>query len=510
MLPKALLEVTKRKPHIRPVYRDVDEYRPTAEQVIEIYEAGAENGATRGTIEEQIEDLETHDTFKLVRALSRLLERLSTFEEHAPTSPRLLREAAFQRGFVTGPDERSAAITDVAAEFDITPDAVEDGLWADREEEEVLVSAPEINPDELLRRYNLSLTQTLLFDAIELEFTASENFQDIFGLLKYLGLMYRVDEDLAVTVTGPAALLKRTRKYGTTLAKLLPSIVKADDWRIEAQVETEVSGERRIYTFSLDSDEDDRFPAKRAVQSFDSAVERDFATRIDALAEGWSVVHEPTILRAGHRVMIPDFSFERQRGADGPAFYLEVIGFWTPEYLESKLQKVRTVESEVPLMLAVDTSLNCTEADFERTNVEEVIFYEDSIPVKPVFSRLKQIDDRHISADVNALSLADLNLPDDETVAIATMADRHGVEPDAIRRLLAGHGEGIISNDRYVPPNVLDQLREQIDAMEDPTVADVVPVLERAGVAVTALEDIGYNAEYTSLNQAEARVSRQG
>lgn len=506
MLTKKLLEVTKRKPNIEPQYRDIDEYRPAAEQVIAAYDPGR----TRGEIEAAVADLETHDTFKLVRGLSKLLDRRSTFEQQAPMPPAELRAAVFERGFVTDEDERQAVVAQVANEHDLTPAEVEDGLWADREDEQVLVSTPDIDPPELLRQYNLSLTQTLLFDALELEFTASGNYQEIFGLLKHLGLMYQVDEDLTVTVTGPAALFKQTRKYGTTMAKLLPSIMKADEWHVSAQVETEVSDETRIYEFSVDDSQAALFPAQTSVDSFDSEVERDFATRIDSLAEGWTVEREPTILRAGNRVMIPDFSFERDRGqpADEPAFYLEVVGFWTPEYLEEKLAKVDVVESEHPIMLAVDESLNCTSETFEAANVDQVFFYDDTIPVKPVLARLHAIEDRRVYDDLQRLN--EIEVSTDSVTEIDELAERHQVEPAAIRQRLAENEEypGIISNGRYVPEAVLATIREEIDAVESPMLADVTPILDRYGVAQTIVEEIGYTVQYTSLDQEEAAVRK--
>ncbi|MFB6187922.1 MAG: DUF790 family protein, partial [Halobacteriaceae archaeon] len=356
-------------------------------------------------------------------------------------SPANLRAAVFDRGFVTDEDERDEVVSQVANEFDLTSAEIEEGLWADRDENETLVSTPDIDPDELLKQYNLSLTQTLLFDAVELEFTASGNYQEIFGLLKYLGLMYYVDEDLSVTVTGPASLFKKTRKYGTTLAKLLPSIMKAEDWSISAQIETEVSDETRIYEFSVDDSQEALFPKRTTVESFDSEVERDFATRIDSLAEGWTVKREPTILRAGNSVMIPDFSFERDYGRpqnddadDRATFYLEVVGFWTPEYLEEKLAKVREVEAEKPVILAVNQELNCTAADFEDTNVDQVFFYEDTIPVKPVLSRLNAIKEDRVEQDIQLLERDPIEVPTDSVTNIDKLARQQQVEPDAIRR----------------------------------------------------------------------------
>lgn len=505
MLTKDLLEVDKRKPNIEPRYRDVDEYRPLAEQVIDAYEVGR----TRGEIQAETADLETHDTFKLVRGLSKLLERSATFEQQSPVPPSDLRKAAFERGFVTNATERQQVISEVASEFGLTSEAVEDGLWADREPEAVLVSPPAIDVEELLRRYNLSLTQTLLFDALELTFTASDNYQEIFGLLSYLGLMYTVDEDLSVTVTGPATLFKQTRKYGTSLAKLLPSIMKADEWSVSAPVETEVGDDVRIYEFELDSSRDDLFPEQAAVESFDSEVERDFAVRIDSLADGWTVVREPTILRAGNRVMIPDFSFERERGGDGAEFYLEVVGFWTPEYLEEKIAKVRQVESEVPMVLAVNEALNCTTEDFDGSSVDQVFFYTDTIPVKPVLSRLQAIDERHIERDAAAIADEGIDVPTDTVTPLAELADQRGVEPGAIRRYLDENAPGVISNEKYVPEAVLGTVEADVEALDSPTLADVAPILERYGVAQNVLEAIGYTVQYTSLDADEATVRKR-
>lgn len=520
MLTKDLLEVSKRKPNIRPVYRDIDEYHPAAEQVIEAYQPDA--GRTRGEIADAVAELETHDTFKLVRGLSKLLERQSTFEQQSPLPPERLRDAVFAHGFVTDTDERRQVLEKVATDHGLTPADVELGLWADRDDAEVLVSTPAIEPSELLRQYNLSLTQTLLFDAQELEFTASGNYQEIFGLVKYLRLMYQVDEEETVHVTGPASLLKQTRKYGTSMAKLVPSIMKADEWSVRAQIETEVNNETRIYEFSLDHSQDALFPEQTVVESFDSDVERDFATRIDSLADGWTVRREPTFLRTENRVMIPDFSFERDRNRNrdrdrvlesdrddnDTAFYLEIVGFWTPEYLEKKLQKVRHVESAHPLMLAVNASLNCTTEDFDDAIVDQVFFYDDKIPVKPVLSRLQAIDTRHVAQDLQTLTPDTIEVPTEAVVDIGDLAEEHDVEPDAIRQLLDEHYPGTISNDRYVPEAVLETIKDGVEAFENPTLADVAPILEQYGVAQNVLEAVGYTIEFTSLDRADAEIRK--
>jgi hypothetical protein len=312
-------------------------------------------------------------------------------------------------------------------------------------------------------------------------------------------------------VTGPASVLKQTRKYGTELAKLLPAIMTATEWEFTAQIETEVSDETRIYEFTLDDSQADVFPTQTTTASFDSEIERDFATRIGSLVEGWSIKREPTILRTGDRVMIPDYSFGREYGShtETAEFYLEVIGFWTPEYLAEKLEKVRHVESDVPMMLAVNETLNCTEEDFAEANVDQVFFYGDTIPVKTVLSRLQAIEERLVETDLQQLSEVDLST--DTVTDIDEVAEREQVEPAAIRRHLteSDRYDGVLSNNQYVPQSVLAAIREEIDAVDEPTLAEVSPILEDYQVAQNIIEEIGYEIEYTSFDQTEAAVRKQ-
>ncbi|PTD94206.1 hypothetical protein C9439_03925 [archaeon SCG-AAA382B04] len=499
MLTKELLEVKKHKPNINPRYREIQKYQDVAKNVISTYK----EGYTRKEINKKVADLETHDTFKFVRGLSKLLERRSKYVEQSSFSPTKLRRAAFERGYVTNKEERKNVLEEVAKEFDTTREQVDQDLWTDQEENEILVSKPQISAKELLKQYNLSLTQTLLFDALELEFTASNNYQEIFGYIKYLGLMYSVDKDLKINVTGPSALFKKTRKYGTKLAKLLPTIMKAKKWSIIAKVETEVSNETRIYEFSLDQSKQHLFPQKTATKSFDSEVERDFASRINSLTKNWIIEREPTILRANNQVMIPDFSFKHKQKNQN--LYLEVIGFWTPKYLKKKLKKLRSIETNVPMLLAVNENLKCTKKDFEEQ--DHVFFYNKQIPLKPVIEHLNQVEQKIVKKDLTKLKNKDIQTPKEAT-DIEALAKRHKALPRAMEQHLKNN-QGLISNKTYLPKSVLKKLKKEVDSIDEPTLSDINPILERYGVGQEILEKIGYTIKYKTLNQEEAKITKE-
>lgn len=503
MLKKEFLEVKKRKPNIAPRYRSIDENVSTVERVIDVYD----EEKSKEEIENEISELETHDNFKFVRALSSLLERRTKFEQAAPVEPRKLRQEVFERGFVTGVDERKKVMEEVGQKIGLEPGEVDENLWADREKNEVMASKVEISPDELIRQYNLSLTQTLLFEAIDLDIGVSENFREIFSMIKFLGLMYSVRKEEGgkkINVTGPASLFRKTRKYGTTMAKLLPSVMKSAEWKIEAQVETEVGGERRIYQFELDSDEEGLFPEMSTEESYDSEIERNFAKWINSKADGWNVSREPIFLEAGDSVMIPDFGFERR----GEELYLEIVGFWTPEYLKEKLEKVKKLDEEKDLMFAVDEELNCTEEDFGEGR--DVFFYDGEVPVHPVLRRLKVKEKKLVEGDLKKLHQGEIDFKSehDSVTDLEDLASTHDVERKALEEYFKEEYPGSISKSKYVPPAVLDELKEKIESLESKKLSTVNDVLEEYGVAQNILKEIGYSVTYTTLKQDELKIER--
>ena len=54
--------------------------------------------------------------------------------------------------------------------------------------------------------------------------------------------------------------------------------------------------------------------------------------------DGWTLVREGEVLHEGQKVFVPDFVF---RHDDGRVVLMEIIGFWTPEYLEAKAATLR-------------------------------------------------------------------------------------------------------------------------------------------------------------------------
>ena len=74
--------------------------------------------------------------------------------------------------------------------------------------------------------------------------------------------------------------------------------------------------------------------------------------------------------------------------------YLEIVGFWTKEYVERKLHKLNDIVSSksIDLFIAVNEDLAC--AKILSTNFQDrIISYKNElVPVKILLNHLKTID----------------------------------------------------------------------------------------------------------------------
>ena len=79
------------------------------------------------------------------------------------------------------------------------------------------------------------------------------------------------------------------------------------------------------------------------------------------LAPDWDVIREPEPVRAGASLIFPDFLLRHRLRPERRAF-VEIVGFWTPAYLQNKLEKLR--QATVPaFVVCIDEARACAPAE---------------------------------------------------------------------------------------------------------------------------------------------------
>lgn len=535
MLPSNLLRARISRGRIRPVFVGLDANAVAlAERITGIYRDGV--GKRKGELLERLKEVENdgHD-FKLVRGLSTLLERRCVFEAESELNPVEARKAVFREASIvkaSSQEDRRRVLRKVSTELATSPEALEKTLFCDIEEELIMRDFKPLPNDTLLKYYNLSVTQTLLFKSLRVEFSASGNWKNIFREVKRLGLIYSVERgdgvgggeqgrQFKVSLDGPLSLFKMTERYGTSIAKLLPQITASDSWTIKAEILARSRG-GKIYNFEADSKElkdlitnvgrgggdvigeDSNQPQVGPL--YDSTTEEKFARSFLSYGTGWALRREPEPLVAGTHVLIPDFSFEK----DGMKVYLEVVGFWTPEYLGRKIGKLNSIAAGIDMIIAADESLACSK--LERLKGKAlVIYYKREVPMKPIVEHLREREASIVSEQVERLKSGEAITLKGDVVDIEEIADQRGATVASIRIALEDFKpEGYVKvGDRFISTAKLDEIDEKLDGVE--RLVDALGIIEASGVkdeGSRILEILGYTSTWEGMEMDKVRISK--
>jgi predicted nuclease of restriction endonuclease-like RecB superfamily len=116
---------------------------------------------------------------------------------------------------------------------------------------------------------------------------------------------------------------------------------------------------------------------------FNSSAEADFAEKWgDEVRNGWTLRREAEVLYSWQKTFLPDFKFRR---AEGKSAMMEIIGFWTPEYIAAHLATLE-VFRETPILLAIHES---TSHHFESAAAREtIVTFKSALQVKAVLQAL--------------------------------------------------------------------------------------------------------------------------
>lgn len=544
-----------------------DSERELASILISKFEDASASGMSRGQLHRTISDMEPDYDYKLVRGLRTLLERRSSFATQRPEScppgldPYDVRRALFTEssaaGLATSAAKRDAIIGRAADACGIRPPDVPRVMWADLEDNQTLERFDAISVGDLLLWYNMSLAQTLLFGCTRMEFYVSEGpyWKEILRTVKARGLMYVLEAGggagngkggdakgngggsgsgtkggapLRCILEGPLSVFKMTTKYGTAFARLLPVITRTPSWWVDATISRKTPGGVKLYRFEMASDSarahlrgvehGPRHGTDTGPQQYDSAVEQKFADilyahlgRGDPL--GWRMTREPGPLIAGNKAMLPDFVFERL----GRRVYLEIVGFWTPDYIRRKFAKLRDMlagpaAGGIDMLVGIDSSLLCSQAS-EVAGLPGVFMFGRDMSVKPILDHLGKID---AELEREAAFAARLS-PDDigaDVVAIRDVAVRHLVPEGAVPGMFEASAPGryVRAGPCMVSAAKVSEMSEAIGSGPEGFV-DACRMLADAEIPgdchAELLSCMGYDVVWPDLDPSNARIQKR-
>jgi predicted nuclease of restriction endonuclease-like RecB superfamily len=116
---------------------------------------------------------------------------------------------------------------------------------------------------------------------------------------------------------------------------------------------------------------------------FDSSLEESLAKKFGPERDGWQLIREGHILHNHQKTFVPDFTFRLE---DGTEIFLEIVGFWTPEYLMQKRRSLQLFRRHRILIAVPDKSLR------EGTHIgENVLVYKTALKLTSLIEALERI-----------------------------------------------------------------------------------------------------------------------
>lgn len=365
MLTADLAQSWQRGEKVRPFYIPPDEpdYLNDAAHLINLF--AEHEGCARHQLDEALEEyVGTGTDYKIMRGFIKLLTDRCEFETASIKDPVEIRRALFLKARDRHPVTQSESlrlqvIEEAARELNCAPEAITDGLFADLPENQRLTHFERLTAPELLNLYNLSQAQALLYRCVEMRLhvapQSAESYRELFGAIKAYRLIHTIKGNTQagyeVNLDGPVSMFHRSQKYGIQMAVFLPALLLCKGWRMRAEIAPQSKSNRGKAFYELDSRQKQLRSTYQNIALTENFIGEKLLHDWQRFESEWRMELSSEMIDLGESAFIPDFVLRHE---DGRKFFLEILGFWTPEHLQKRLREFAHASVENFIIAAWD------------------------------------------------------------------------------------------------------------------------------------------------------------
>jgi len=306
--------------------------------------------------------------------------------ERPPLDAGALRDALAVEAQIArdaGRFNRAEVLAAGARRLGLSAAAADEHMFADLPGERRLRNPePPPDPRALAERTNVALAQGLLRLASEVTIEIHGGARSVVRQVRLRRLLctmrHAEPEGVRLDVSGPFSLFRHTTMYGRALASILPMLPWCERFALTARCML------RGRAVNVHLRPGDPIAAGAQPRAYDSRLEERFARDFARANLDWDLVREPEPVKAGEFLIFPDFAVVHRRDTS-KRFLLEIVGFWTPDYLRAKLDRLRAIP-HTPLVLCIDRGLNCSAGDLPPH--ARVVWFEKRIDPSAVLAAI--------------------------------------------------------------------------------------------------------------------------
>jgi uncharacterized protein len=373
-------------------------YLPVADQLLQIYASSL--GETRQQVHQRAESIleQLPDcSSRRMAAFIKLLDDASEYETDRGRKAAQLRHQVFRMASTRHPlvstrsgifsSSELAVKQEIAKQLGKPWHEIERTLYSDVVDFHPLRNFQGYESAAgLLARYNVAQVQACLYRSTRMTLWVKADLKIIVRIIKLSRLMHTIrkldEHQYEFNLSGPASAMRSTRRYGVAMAKMIPSLLACKDWKMAARISIGTGKQQLQLTLASDQG---LTSSKPPAVEFDSEVEADLMKKWQAApVEGWTLQREAELLFSHQKVFLPDF---RLTHSTGRKIHLEIVGFWTPEYIAAKLKTLQAFANE-SIWIIAQRDREQDLSTLPPQMLESIIWYKTKISLKDLAERL--------------------------------------------------------------------------------------------------------------------------
>jgi predicted nuclease of restriction endonuclease-like RecB superfamily len=363
---KELLNYKKYKGNIKPIFINIhdEELNLFCQNIIEIYNNSI--GNSKIVLEEEVKSISSviDIDIKIKNGLIKLLNDRLEFDSNENSDISDFRNFIFKESNLYFQSDKSLNLEDYKTEISnlsqISFQKIQDKIYSDLPNYNKVFKFKEISAIDLLRKYNISLVQGLLFHTekikikIQIKDVLKSDLRYILRKLKFFQLENKItknNDNLIFDIDGPLSLFIQNQKYGFNLASFFPSITFLKNWGIEAEVFLGKT-EKQKGILILDNK---NFMTKYDLH-YSSYIPEEleiFEKLFEEKSLDWRIIKEyDDFLFDGNEYFFPDYKIVNSN----KSIYLEVFHKWHKSSLIRRLKNIEE-NNDINLIVAVSRNL---------------------------------------------------------------------------------------------------------------------------------------------------------
>ncbi len=191
---------------------------------------------------------------------------------------------------------------------------------------------------------------------------------------------------------------------------------------------------------------------------------------------------------------------------------MEVVGFWTAEYLRRKIEKLK--KTDVDMIIAVDEDLACEKLTrLEKKDKFNIVYYRKKINLSPILRHLEKFYQKVKENQIKFMKSLPVKFVE-PVVDYKEFATRIGVSTEAARTVLTENppeGYAVLPNN-LIKKDKFNEIRKMIEEKMDrkgPTpLPEAAKIIEKEGIKDTSniLKALGYRILWRGIDPETAIV----